>query len=127
MLTTLPLVVAVTALKAIIEFGLHFGGVVDFADVGVVLTGAVFLTGFILAGTMADYKESEKIPGNMANALETMEEYFLLASAQQPTLDGKELQQQVLTLTDAIRGWLIKKLTTPQIFAAFVTLNAAIV
>lgn len=127
MVTTLPFVIAVTALKALVEFGFHFTGVVDFADVGVVLTGAVFLTGFLLAGTMADYKESEKIPGNIANSLETMEEFFILAAAQQPSLDRKDLQRQVLTLTDAIRGWLIKKLTTPEVFAAFVELNAAIV
>lgn len=127
MLTTLPFVIAVTGLKAIIEFGFKFNGVVEFADVGVVLTGAVFLTGFLLAGTMADYKESEKIPGNVANSLETLEEYFILAASQQPSLDRKELQQQVLGLTDSIRGWLIKKLTTAQVFEAFVHMNATIV
>ncbi|MDP1829690.1 MAG: hypothetical protein Q8L48_40870 [Archangium sp.] len=127
MMTTLPFVLVVTGLKALVEFGFHFTGVVDFADVGVVLTGAVFLTGFLLAGTMADYKESEKIPGDIANSLETMEEFFILAAAQQSSLDRKDLQRQVLTLTDAIRGWLIKRLTTPQVFAAFVELNATIV
>ena len=80
MLTTLPLVIAVTGLKAFLDFGLNFTGVVEFSDVGVVLTGAVFLTGFLLAGTMADYKESEKLPGDLSTTLETIEELFILAA-----------------------------------------------
>ena len=38
MLTTLPMVAAVTAVKAIIEFWFHTKGVVEFGDVGIVLT-----------------------------------------------------------------------------------------
>ena len=127
MLTTLPFVVAVTGLKAFLDFGLGFTGVVEFGDVGVVLTGAVFLTGFLLAGTMADYKESEKLPGDVATTMETIEELFILAAAQRPALDLKELQRHVLTLTDAIRSWLVKKLTTVQVFEAMTQMNSVIV
>lgn len=127
MLTTLPFVVAVTGLKALLDFGVHFVGVVEFADLGVVLTGAVFLTGFLLAGTMADYKESEKLPGDVSTTLETLEELFILAATQRPSLDLKELQRHVLRLTDAIRGWLVKKYTSPQVFEALTAMSAVIV
>jgi hypothetical protein len=127
MITTLPFVAVVTGIKAFLEFGVSFAGVVDFGDVGVVLTGAVFLTGFLLAGTMADYKESEKIPADVANILETIEEVLMVCASQKPALDLKELRGELLTLTDTIRGWLVKKHTTPELFAAVSKMNALVV
>jgi hypothetical protein len=127
MLTTLPLVAAVTLLKAGLEYGLQYPGVVEFSDFGVVLTGAVFLTGFLLAGTMADYKESEKLPAEIATTLQTIEELLLLVGAQKSTFDGKALGRHVLTLTDAIRGWLVKKLTSEQVFQALTETSNALV
>lgn len=126
MLTTLPFVVAVTGLKLVLDFWVQFAGVVEFADVGVVLTGAVFLTGFLLAGTMADYKESEKLPGEVATGLETLEELFIFAGASKPAIGVKELQKEVLKLADAIKEWLVKKQSTPQVFAALTQMNATI-
>jgi hypothetical protein len=121
------LVVVVTGLRAFVEFGLQYAGVVEFADVGVVLTGAVFLTGFLLAGTMADYKESEKLPGEVSATLETIEEVFTLAAAQRPSLDLKDLQTRVLTLTDTIRSWLTKNVNTAQLYEGFAQMNLTIV
>ncbi len=123
MLTTLPFVLVVTGIKTILEFGVGFSGVVEFSDVGVVLTGAVFLTGFLLAGTMSDYKESEKLPGEVATHLEAIEEMFILGNMIKPDVDRKVMQKHVLTLTDAIRDWLVKKQTTPQVFAALTALS----
>jgi hypothetical protein len=125
MLTTLPFVAAITALKLILDYVLNFTGVVEFGDVGVVLTGGVFLTGFLLAGTMADYKESEKLPGEVATTLEALEDMFALAAMQKPAVDGKVLRGHMLTLTDAIRSWLVKKQTTVQVFAAISAIGEA--
>jgi len=125
MLTTLPFVAAITALKFFLDYVLHFAGVVEFGDVGVVLTGGVFLTGFLLAGTMADYKESEKLPGEVATTLEAIEDMFALAAMQKPAIDGKVLRRHMLTLTDAIRSWLVKKQTTVQVFGAIEAISEA--
>ena len=50
--TTLPFVVVAVAVKAFLQFGLHWEGIVDFSDISVVLTGAVFLIGFMLSGAL---------------------------------------------------------------------------
>lgn len=126
MLTTLPFVAVVTIIKLALELGVQFSGVVEFSDVGVVLTGAVFLTGFLLAGTMADYKESEKIPGELATTLETIEEIFVLAATNRPQLKLAELRRHMLTLTDGIKDWLLKRQTTAQVFEAMTRLNGVI-
>ncbi len=126
MLTTLPFVAVVTAVKLALHYSTGFEGVVEFSDVGVVLTGGVFLTGFLLSGTMSDYKESEKIPAELATTLETIEELFVLAATQRPVLKASELRREVLTLTDAIKEWILKRRTTPQIFEALSVLNGVI-
>ncbi len=55
MLTTLPYVAAILAAKIFLQYVLGFGGLVDFSDVGIVLTAGVFLLGFLFlsVGTFA--------------------------------------------------------------------------
>jgi predicted membrane protein len=74
LLTTLPVVAAVVSLKVLLDSVFRFNGIIDFTDIALVLTGGIFLIGFMLAGTMADYKESEKLPAELAAQLETLED-----------------------------------------------------
>ncbi len=37
-----------------------------------ILTGIIFLLGIMLAGVLTDYKESEKIPSELANSLSSI-------------------------------------------------------
>ena len=127
MLTTLPWVAAVVLLKLVMERIFGLTGWVEFSDISPVLAAGAFLIGFMLAGTMADYKESEKLPGEVAANLEMLEELYVLAAAQKPALDLKQLQRSVLTLTDTIKDWLVKKKTSPQMFAALTDMNATFV
>ena len=78
MLTTLPITLFILLLKLGIVHGLNYDGLVKFSEIGLVITGGIFLIGFMLAGTMADYKESEKIPSEIACAIETIEDTILL-------------------------------------------------
>lgn len=118
MFTTLPWVLGAITLKLVLVHGLGVEGFFDFTDVGVVLTGGVFLIGFMLAGTMADFKESEKLPAELACTLETLEETFTLAAASRPDLDGPHLVGTVLDCTQSIHDWLYKKIDHPTMFAA---------
>jgi len=123
MISTLPIVLAILAVKLFLGFALGFHGLVDFADVGIILTAGVFLTGFLLAGTMADYKEAEKLPAEISCTLETIEEIFVLAAAGRPALQLPELRRELLALTDAIKEWLLKLRTTDDVYAAMTRLS----
>jgi hypothetical protein len=120
-------VAGVLALKLALELGLGWTGVVEFADVSIVLTAGVFLTGFMLAGVMADYKESEKLPGEVASILETLEDICVQGVASRPGLDAAPYRAGLLALTDAIHDWLLKKKTQDQLFAALSTFSALLV
>ena len=123
MLSTLPIVLALLGVKLILEQVLGFKGLIDFSDVGIILTSGVFLIGFLLAGTMADYKEAEKLPADLSCTLETLEEIFVLAATGRPGLDVRELRREVLTLTDSIREWLAGKRTTDQVYGAMTRMS----
>ncbi len=123
MLTTLPFVALVTAIKAGLQFGAGWDGAVEFADVGVVLTAGVFLTGFLLTGTISDYKEAEKLPSEVATTLELLEEILVLAASIRPVLKLKELRGSLLAMTDGIREWLYKRKTTAQVFETLTAFN----
>ncbi len=85
---------------------------------GIVLTAGVFLTGFMLAGVMADYKESEKLPGDLASTLETLEEIVVQACAYKQTLSVGPLRKAVQELADELRAWLLRSKTQEQAYAA---------
>lgn len=126
MVSTLPFVLVLLGIKLVLEQVLGFEGLIDFADVGIILTSGVFLIGFLLAGTMADYKEAEKLPADLSCTLETIEEIFVLAATDRPALDLDHLRGELLTLTDAIRGWLVRRCTTEQVYAAMTRLSAVL-
>jgi len=123
MVSTLPVVLALLGLKLFLEQVMGFEGLIDFSDVGIILTSGVFLIGFLLAGTMSDYKEAEKLPADLSCTLETIEEIFVLASTDRPELDLDELRRELLTLTDAIRDWLVRKCSTAEVYAAMTRLS----
>jgi hypothetical protein len=125
MLTTLPLVATVCAVKLALHAAFDFTGVVDFGDVGVVLTGAVFLIGFMLSGVMADYKESEKLPGELACALENVED-ALTTGARMRGLPADAPRRAVLALVEAIRAWLYRTLPTVELHAQLAATLAAL-
>jgi len=118
MVTTLPFVAAVVAVKVLLEQVVGWPGIVDFSEVGIVLTAGVFLTGFMLAGVMADYKESEKLPGDLASTLETLEEIVVQACAHKATLQPDPLRRAVAALADDLRSWLLRTRTQEQTYAS---------
>ncbi|MET0760051.1 MAG: hypothetical protein ABWZ56_06500 [Flavobacterium sp.] len=88
---------------------------IEFSDVNVVFTGAFFVMGLLLAGTMSDFKESEKIPGEIACNLESIQDWMLMVlrvSPVSPTgavLDRKLLKSELIFVTENIIDWLKSK------------------
>lgn len=105
MLTTLPITLVILAMKFAITHGMGYEGLVKFSEIGIVITGGVFLIGFMLAGTIADYKESEKIPSELACAIETIEDTLLLGHSFKGGYDLSEARRQLNEVTESIINW----------------------
>ena len=102
LLKVLPILVAVVALKLLAHvFGLE---VVELnALFTSIVAGTVFLLGFLISGVLSDYKESEKIPSELAASLETLHDD---ARTIRLSKDSKAARQ-LLAHHKALRGLLM--------------------
>ncbi len=122
MLTSSPIALGIVALKvALIEF-FSFQGLVELSDMALIISAGVFLIGFMLAGTMADYKESERIPGEIASAIESIEE-TCLNLAEKINFSKKKVFDNCQHLTQQIDDWFLKKVSEEEMFAALKNFN----
>lgn len=80
LLTTLPIVALVLGVNVALERFYGYYGSVDFSDISAVFTAVAVVVGFMLAGTMSDYKEAEKVPGDIAASLEAIEDSFVMSA-----------------------------------------------
>lgn len=87
------------------------------------VAGNVFLIGFLLAGTLADYKESEKLPGELAGRVKTIaDECEILFGASQPEV-ARECLQHLRRLAASLRSWLRGSATVEEVLASVDGLN----
>ena len=122
MLTTLPMVAAVVLLKLVMERVFGLTGWVEFSDVGPVLAAGAFLIGFMAAGTMADYKESEKLPSELVTTLETIEDLIVLSSIKKE-FDAVAARQGVVDLGERILDWLTQRAPLDSVHLAIAAMN----
>jgi hypothetical protein len=89
-----------------------------------VLTGAALIIGFMLAGVMADYKESEKIPAELASSLEAIEDTLQALEDAGKPVPLPELLSRHYELTCVIEDWLLNRGTLAACYEAIQSLNA---
>ena len=131
MISTLPVPLVAVVIRYILEhffknYMNNYSGVMDFSALSPVLTGGVFLIGLMLSGTLQDYKESEKIPAELATCLESIEETVSWVCANRPAVNERQMKELVAEVTDEMVGWLLRKRTPEQGFVAIEKLNGLV-
>jgi hypothetical protein len=126
MITTLPIVIILTAIKIGMDLGFNFAGLIKFSDIAIILTGGVFLIGFMLAGVLADFKESEKLPGDIMASLEVIDEGLCHISAAKQNVQVPEIRRWVMELADVIDDWLYKKVKSDKVYEAISQLSGKV-
>jgi len=119
----IPLIVVVAALKlAFSLLGL------DDATLSPLYTGLVagtiFLLGFLLAGTLADYKESEKMPGDLAASLETICDECLILYEDKHAPAAGDCLAHMRRLADSIEAWLRNRKSVDAVLEGICGLNS---
>ena len=122
MLTTLPVVAGVLGMRIGLDRVFDYKGSIDFSDITAIFTAVAFLIGFMLAGTLSDFKEAEKIPGDMAAALEAVEE-SLAFGASRKGLDVANARRKVLEVTAAMTDFMAQKRSAAQAFESLTVLD----
>ena len=74
-----------------------------------IVTANIFLLGFLIAGVLSDYKESEKLPGDLATSIETIIDECLIIYKNKKAKTALECLVHTLDVTNSIINWFHKK------------------
>lgn len=104
----LPIVILVILLKLVAHrFELEFI-TLNPLFTGIV-TANIFLLGFLIAGVLSDYKESEKLPGDLAASIETIVDECSIIYRNKIAKEAQECLAHTLVITGSIINWFEKK------------------
>jgi hypothetical protein len=67
-----------------------------------VITGTFFVLGFILSATITDYKESERIPSEIASIIQNMHDDVLAIHGSYNTFDPQPFDQKLKRITNSV-------------------------
>jgi hypothetical protein len=77
------------------------------------IAATVFLIGFLISGVLSDYKESEKIPGEIASCLDTMSDDALSIHYKKKDEHANQLLEHILQTQKLIIDWLYQRIQFP--------------
>ncbi len=83
------------------------------------VASTVFLLGFLLNGVLADFKESERLPGELATGLEVLSLEILAIPAHNPGAAVEGPLAAVASFADALLAWLLERLSTQELLQHF--------
>ena len=118
LVSTLPWVLLLIAVTALRDDVLGISGLVDFSDIGAILTGAALIIGLMLAGVIADFKESERLPAELAATLETMGDAIQSAHAGGKAGDLGDLLHDYDAVSARVENWFLNENTSEDCYQA---------
>jgi hypothetical protein len=80
-----------------------------------ILAGNVFLMGFLLSGVLSDFKESERLPGELSACLENMAQEVSGIRFAKPEARVEECLMLISQLSRDILNWFRKKKRTSEL------------
>jgi len=88
-----------------------------------VIAAEVFIIGFILSGTSADFKEAERLPGEIAAALETIADECLIMDAELDLPEARKCLSLLAEISECIRQWLLDDSSLDDVMSKLRQLN----
>ncbi len=73
--------------------------------IATIITADVFILGFLLSGVMSDYKESERLPGDLATSIGVIADECLLLWRHKSAAPARACLEHVAELTGSLRRW----------------------
>jgi predicted membrane chloride channel (bestrophin family) len=88
-----------------------------------VIAAEVFIVGFMLAGTAGDFKEAERLPGELAASLEAVADECLIMDAELKLPDARQCVAQLVEIGHSVRMWLLENKDIDKVMADLRALN----
>jgi hypothetical protein len=89
-----------------------------------IIAANVFLMGFLLSGVLSDYKESEKIPGEIASSINNIYSELIYLHDDKKIAKSKECLQYCHELTISVMEWFYRRVKTTSLLAKTRALNS---
>ena len=83
------------------------------------VAATVFLLGFLLNGVLSDYKESEKLPGEISSALYLLSKEIKAIPVHTPGAQIQEELESIYYLCSSIISWIKGEISTEQVMANY--------
>jgi hypothetical protein len=88
-----------------------------------VIAAEVFIIGFILSGTATDFKEAERLPGDLAACVETIADECLIMDAELDLPEARECLSLLAEIIGSVRLWLLHDTDLDDLMAELRRLN----
>jgi hypothetical protein len=90
---------------------------------GSVVAATVFLLGFLLAGTLTDYKESERLPGELAASIESLADECLITLKNKGGKAAEDAALYIAAFATAVHRWFYREERTRAIMDRLTGMN----
>jgi hypothetical protein len=111
----LPLILIILGLKLVIhEFGWEVISISSMFNS--IISANVFLLSFLLAGTLSDYKESERLPGLLSASIETISDEIEITYKNKKAKEAKDAMKHLNTFVETLNKWFYKKVKTEELY-----------
>jgi len=81
------------------------------------ISANIFLIGFLITGTLSDYKESEKLPSDIASSLETLADEGLIIYRNKKAPEAKKYVSRLLEFNNVLIDWFNEKKSTKEVLS----------
>lgn len=88
-----------------------------------IISANIFLIGFLISGTLVDYKESEKLPGDLAAALESMADEGSIILKNRNSPEARSFLAKLSALNGSLIEWFHRKRRTREILGIITSFN----
>ncbi len=118
----IPFVVLIVLLKAVARY--YDLEVLSLSPlVGAVVSANIFLVGFLISAVLGDYKESERLPGELACSLQVLLDESAIVRMNTESPVATSLTQHVGTIVSSILNWFHKEERTEDLLDKVTALN----
>jgi len=88
-----------------------------------IVAATTFLIGFLITGVISDYKESEKIPGDLAASLEALHDEAEIIYINKKSKEAKDFLEYHKSFISSLEDWFYKKERTKALLAKVAGMN----
>ena len=88
-----------------------------------IIAAEVFIIGFLLSGTAADFKEAERLPGELSASLESIADECLIIDAELKLPEARQCLSVLAEISGSVRLWLLENMGLDEIIADLRRLN----